>query len=123
MLAMYSSSSMISIFFFVIVIKLYDTLNYEMLEEMWILSRIIPMTYSDSLVCLGSPIRATHVSMQFVIQGMTNGFLLLFFAEKRSATDSFFFTSSTFDRSALISSEIINVLPLPSPGLSTHIRP
>ena len=39
-----------------------------MLEQMWILSRIIPMTYSDSLVCLGSPIRATHVSMHFVIQ-------------------------------------------------------
>ena len=40
-----------------------------MLEQMWILSRIIPITYSDALVCMGSPIRATHVLMHFVIQG------------------------------------------------------
>ena len=46
---------------------LFKVLNCEMLEQMWILSRIIPMTYSDSLVCMGSPIRATHVLMHFAI--------------------------------------------------------
>ena len=35
---------------------------------MWILSRILPMTYSASLVCMGCPIRATHGSMPFVTQ-------------------------------------------------------
>ena len=37
-------------------------------EQMWILARIIPITYLNSLVCMGAPIRATHVSMHFVIQ-------------------------------------------------------
>ena len=51
-----------------------------MLEQMWILSRIIPMTYSDSLVCMGATIRATHGSMYFVIHGFIHAQSLQNFA-------------------------------------------